>query len=87
MTNSDSDSCSSRQGVLNPTSNMTQKESCRNINVRAYEIRYGTTRLANLRGVAAPNGYFVSKQEDDVAGGAAFGSWVDMMIALAGECH
>ena len=40
-----------------------------------------------IRGVAAPNGYFVSKQEDDVAGGAAFGSWVDMMIALSGECH
>ena len=40
-----------------------------------------------IRGVVTPNGYFVSKQEDDVAGGAAFGSWVDMMIELAGECH
>ena len=34
-----------------------------------------------------PNGYFVSKQEGDVAGVAAFSSWVNMMIELEGECH
>ena len=42
---------------------------------------------SHIRGVVTPNGYFVSKQEGDVASVAAFSSWVDMMIELEGECH
>ena len=52
------------------------KYTCYSQNCSATETTQNNTTgyIVQIRGSAAPNGYFVSKQEDDVAGGAAFGS-------------